>query len=176
MIIKNTIISGLKIIKSKNYYDNRGLFREVFKKKIINKRFIFGCLSKSKKNVLRGLHIQTKNSQAKFISVIKGKIFDVVLDLRKNSKSFGKTFKIFLSDKNAISIFIPKGCAHGFLSLAKENLVYYTCDEYRDQKSEIGIIWSDKNLKINWPIKNPILSLKDKKNITLDQYKSIYLK
>jgi dTDP-4-dehydrorhamnose 3,5-epimerase len=176
MIIKNTIISGLKIIKSKNYYDNRGLFREIFKKKIINKKFIFGCLSKSKKNVLRGLHIQTKNSQAKFISVIKGEIFDVILDLRKNSKTFGKTFKIVLSDKNAISIFIPKGCAHGFLSLAKENLVYYTCDEYRDQKSEIGIIWSDKNLKINWPIKNPILSSKDKKNITLDQYKSIYLK
>jgi dTDP-4-dehydrorhamnose 3,5-epimerase len=176
MIIKNTTIPGLKIIKSKNYYDNRGLFREVFKNKIINKKFIFGCLSKSKKNVLRGLHIQTKNSQAKFISVIKGEIFDVILDLRKNSKSFGKTFKIVLSDKNATSIFIPKGCAHGFLSLAKENLVYYTCDEYRDQKSEVGIIWSDKNLKINWPIKNPILSSKDKKNITLDQYKSIYLK
>jgi dTDP-4-dehydrorhamnose 3,5-epimerase len=176
MIIKNTIIPGLKIIKSKNYYDNRGLFREVFKSKIINKKFIFGCLSKSKKNVLRGLHIQTKNSQAKFISVIKGEIFDVILDLRKNSKSFGKTFKIVLSDKNATSIFIPKGCAHGFLSLAKENLVYYTCDEYRDQKSEVGIIWSDRNLKINWPIKNPILSSKDKKNITLDQYKSIYLK
>ena len=176
MIIKNTIIPGLKIIKSKNYYDNRGLFREVFKNKIINKKFIFGCLSKSKKNVLRGLHIQTKNSQAKFISVIKGEIFDIILDLRKNSKSFGKTFKIVLSDKNATSIFIPKGCAHGFLSLAKENLVYYTCDEYRDQKSEVGIIWSDKNLKINWPIKKPILSSKDKKNITLDQYKSIYLK
>ena len=176
MIIKNTIIPGLKIIKSKNYYDNRGLFREVFKNKIINKKFIFGCLSKSKKNVLRGLHIQTKNSQANFISVIKGEIFDIILDLRKNSKSFGKTFKIVLSDKNATSIFIPKGCAHGFLSLAKENLVYYTCDEYRDQKSEVGIIWSDKNLKINWPIKKPILSSKDKKNITLDQYKSIYLK
>ena len=75
MIIKNTIISGLKIIKSKNYYDNRGLFREVFKNKIINKKFIFGCLSKSKKNVLRGLHIQTKNPQAKFISVKKFKKF-----------------------------------------------------------------------------------------------------
>jgi dTDP-4-dehydrorhamnose 3,5-epimerase len=176
MIIKNTYISGLKIIKSKNYHDNRGLFREVFKNKIINKKFIFGCLSKSKKNVLRGLHIQTINPQAKFISVIKGRIFDVILDLRKNSKSFGKIFKIILSEKNATSVFIPKGCAHGFLSLAKENIVYYTCDQYRNQKSEVGISWSDKSLRISWPTKKPILSLKDKKNITFNQYKNMYLK
>jgi dTDP-4-dehydrorhamnose 3,5-epimerase len=122
------------------------------------------------------LHIQTKNPQAKFISVIKGEIFDVILDLRKNSKSFGKIFKIILSEKNATSVFIPKGCAHGFLSLAKENIVYYTCDQYRNQKSETGIIWSDKNLRISWPTKKPILSLKDKKNITFNEYKNIYLK
>ena len=103
-------------------------------------------------------------------------IFDVILDLRKNSKSFGKIFKIILSEKNATSVFIPKGCAHGFLSLAKENIVYYTCDQYRNQKSETGIIWSDKNLKIGWPTKKPILSLKDKKNITFNEYKRMYLK
>ena len=97
MKIINTKIAGLKILKSKNFFDSRGYFREVFKKKVIKKNFIFGCLSKSKKNVLRGLHLQTKFSQAKFITVLKGRIFDVIVDLRKNSKTFGKSFAITLS-------------------------------------------------------------------------------
>ena len=112
MRIISTKIYGLKILKSKNYYDSRGFFREVFKQRLIKKRLIFGCLSKSKKNVLRGLHLQTKFLQAKLVTVLKGKIFDVVVDLRKNSKTFGKSFSITLSADNPISLVVPRGCAH----------------------------------------------------------------
>ena len=153
MKVINTKILGLKIIKSKNFYDSRGFFREVFKKKLIKKNLIFGCLSKSKKNVLRGLHLQTKFSQAKLVTVLKGKIFDVVVDLRKNSKTFGKNFSITLSANNPISIVVPRGCAHGFLGLENENIIYYLCDNYRSKKHEIGINWQDKNINIKWPIK-----------------------
>ena len=146
MIIKKTFISGLKIIKSKRYHDTRGYFREIFKNKLLKTKFIFACLSRSKKNVFRGFHIQTKNPQAKFLSVIKGEILDIVIDLRKKSKTFGKIFKIKLSEKNSTSIFIPRGFAHGFLGLKEENIVYYICDKYRDKKSETGIIWNDKNI------------------------------
>ena len=176
MIIKKTFINGLKIIKSKKYHDTRGYFREIFKNKLLKTKFIFACLSRSKKNVFRGFHIQTKNPQAKFLSVIKGEILDIVIDLRKKSKTFGKIFKIKLSEKNSTSIFIPRGFAHGFLGLKEENLVYYICDKYRERKSETGIIWNDKNIRIKWPTKKIILSKKDKNNITIKKYKEIYLK
>jgi dTDP-4-dehydrorhamnose 3,5-epimerase len=110
------------------------------------------------------------------VSVIKGEILDIVIDLRKKSKTFGKVYKIRLSEKNAKSIFIPNGFAHGFLGLKKENIVYYVCDKYRDKNSETGIIWNDKDIKIKWPTKKIILSTKDKRNITINQYKEIYLK
>lgn len=176
MKIIKTKISGLKILKSKNFYDTRGYFREVFKKKVIKKNFIFGCLSKSKKNVLRGLHLQTKFSQTKFITVLKGKIFDVIVDLRKNSKTFGKYISIILSAKNPISIIIPKGCAHGFLGLSKDNIIYYLCDNYRSKKHEISINWNDKDIAIKWPIKKPKISKKDKNNLSFAIYKDRYLK
>ena len=175
MKIINTKISGLKIIQSKNYYDPRGYFREVFKKNKIKKNFIFGCLSKSKKNVLRGLHLQTKFSQAKLITVLKGKIFDVIVDLRKNSKTFGRSFSITLSAENPKSIIVPRGCAHGFLGLDKENIIYYLCDNYRSKRHEIGINWCDKALNIKWPIKKPKISKKDKNNLSFEIYKNKFL-
>ena len=165
-------IKGIKVFKSQIFYDNRGSFKEVYKKKLLsNKKLIFDCVSNSKKNVLRGLHLQTKNSQAKFLTVIKGKIFDVLVDLRKNSKTFGKHFSITLSDRLSYSsIYIPEGFAHGFCTLEKENIVYYKCSHYRQKNYEIGISWSDKDLKIKWPIKKPILSNKDSKNISFKEY------
>jgi len=175
MKVINTKILGLKIIKSNNFYDSRGFFREVFKKKLIKKNLIFGCLSKSKKNVLRGLHLQTKFSQAKLVTVLKGKIFDVVVDLRKNSKTFGKSFSITLSANNPISIVVPRGCAHGFLGLENENIIYYLCDNYRSKKHEIGINWQDKDLNIKWPIKKPKVSEKDKNNLSFILYKNKFL-
>ena len=172
-----TKFSGLKIIQSRRYRDNRGLFKENFKKKFFkNKNFIFGCTSSSKKNVVRGLHLQTKYSQEKYVSVLKGAIFDVVVDLRKKSNTFGKHFKSILSDKNAKSIFIPAGFAHGFLALEKENIIYYTCTNYRSKKHEVGLIWNDRDLKIKWPIKNPIISKKDKINLKFKDFKKLYIK
>ncbi len=126
MKILNTQFNGLKIIKGVNHYDNRGFFREIFKSSIFKKkRFIFWCLSKSKKKVIRGLHLQKKFKQDKFISVVQGKIFDVALDLRRNSRTFGKYFSIILSNKNSTSVFIPAGFAHGFCGLEAENLILY---------------------------------------------------
>jgi len=174
MKIKSTKFSNLKVIESVNYKDYRGLFKEDFKKKFFkNTKFVFGCTSSSKKNVVRGLHLQTKFSQGKYVSVLKGAIFDVAVDLRKKSKTFGKHFKIVLSENNAKSLYIPPGFAHGFLALKKENIVYYSCTNYRSAKHEIGLLWNDKNLKIKWPIKKPIISKKDKKNMTFDQFKKI---
>ena len=164
-------INGIKIFKSKIYKDSRGFFSEVYKKKILKKKeLIFHCTSSSKKNVLRGLHLQTKNPQSKFLTVLKVQIFDVVVDLRKNSNTFGKYFSIILSNQSYSSIYIPEGLAHGFCSLDKENVVYYGCSNYRQENYEVGILWNDQDLKIKWPIKNPILSKKDSQNISFREY------
>ena len=175
MKIIPTKFSELKVIQSKNYRDSRGFFKEDFKKKFFkNKKFVFGCVSSSKKNVIRGLHLQTKFSQGKYLSVLKGSIFDVAVDLRKDSNTFGKYFKIILSDNNAKSLFIPAGFAHGFLGLKKENIIYYLNTNYRSAKHEIGLLWNDKNLKIKWPTKRPIVSKKDKKNLKFLEFKKIF--
>ena len=145
---KKTKFKNLLIFKSKSFKDRRGFFREIFLEKIANKRIVFSVISKSKKNVLRGLHLQTKNQQGKYLSVLKGKIFDVSIDL----------------------IYIPPGFAHGFLCLDKENIVAYGCTKYRDKKSETGIKWDDPDLNIKWPVKKPILSNKDKNNISLKEF------
>ena len=176
MKIFNTKFSGLKIIKGINHYDKRGYFRETFKNSFFkNKNFIFWCVSKSKKNVVRGLHIQKKIQQDIIVSVIKGKIFDIVVDLRKNSKTYGKYCATTLSDKNSTSLFIPSGFAHGFCTLENENLVLYGLTNYRSKKNEIGILWNDNVLKIKWPIRKPIISKKDKSNITFKKFNNLYL-
>tara|TARA_B100001121_G_C18687309_1_gene621341 strand:+ start:2424 stop:2951 length:528 start_codon:yes stop_codon:yes gene_type:complete len=171
MKIIKTKFKGLNIYKKKYFKDNRGYFLELYKKKIINKNFPFTCISYSKKNVIRGLHLQSRNAQGKYISVLKGKVLDVVVDLRKNSKTFGKHFKIILSEKNSTSLYVPEGFAHGFCGLDDENYLLYSCSNYRDKNSEIGIKWDDKDLKIKWPNIKPIVSTKDKKNISLQDFK-----
>jgi len=173
MKILKTPIKDLLIIKNKKFDDNRGYFRELLIEKKIKKNFCFNVVSVSKKNVIRGLHFQIRKPQGKFISVIKGKIIDVAVDLRKKSKTFGKHFKIILSDKNCTSIFIPEGFAHGFGGLDNENIIVYSCTNYRYQKGERGLLWNDKDLKINWGIKKPILSKKDKINLTFSEYQNI---
>ena len=174
MKIIPTKFSELKVIQSKNYRDSRGFFKEDFKKKFFkNKKFVFGCTSSSKKNVIRGMHLQTKFSQEKYVSILKGAILDVVVDLRKSSKTFGKHFKIILSDKNAKSIFIPSGFAHGFLGLENENIIYYLCTNYRSARHEVGLLWNDKDLKIKWSTKKPIISKKDKKNLKFSEFKNL---
>jgi len=171
MKIIKTKFKGLIVIQNKRFDDNRGFFRELLIEKQIKKKFCFHVVSVSKKNVIRGLHYQTKKPQGKFISVLKGKIIDIAVDLRNNSKTFGKYFKIILSDKNCTSIFIPEGFAHGFGGLDNENIIAYSCTNYRYKKGERGLLWNDKDLKINWGIKKPILSSKDKINFTFKEYK-----
>lgn len=170
MKLFKTKFKDLKIIKSPIFSDNRGYFKELVIEKNIDERFPFKVMSFSKKNVLRGMHLQLKYPQGKYISVIKGSILDVVIDLRKKSKTFLKIFSIILSEKNAKSIFIPEGFAHGFYTLSKENYIVYSCTKYRSKNHEITIKWDDPKLKNIWPIKKPILSSKDKRGIFLKEF------
>tara|TARA_B100001027_G_scaffold214852_1_gene187755 strand:- start:45 stop:569 length:525 start_codon:yes stop_codon:yes gene_type:complete len=170
-MIKKTKFKDLLLINNLSFKDSRGYFKELLKEKDLKRKFPFLVMSFSKKNVIRGLHLQTKNSQGKFISVIKGKIFDVVVDLRKKSRTYGKSFSVILSEKNAKSIFIPPGFAHGFCTLHDENYIVYSCTKYRDAKHETGIRFDDKDLKIRWPIKNPIISKKDINNLGFNEFK-----
>ena len=131
MKIINTPIEGLKIIKQKNNIDIRGSLREIHNQKIINfNKFIFEYCTTSKQNVLRGFHFQSKFQQAKYVNVVKGKILDCVIDLRKNSKTFGKVFSIILSDKNCFSLYVPEGFAHSYYSYEKLNIIYYKLSNY----------------------------------------------
>ena len=174
-LIKTKFINGPKILKTKIFSDNRGFLKETFKNKVINKKFPFDIMSFSKQNVLRGLHIQTVNSQAKLITVTYGKIFDVAVDLRKNSKTFGKYFSIVISHNDEFSFYIPEGFAHGFVCLSKTCTVNYKCSNYRHANSERTISWDDKNINIKWPIKNPILSIKDKNGLSLIDYENEHM-
>ena len=173
-MIKKTNFKDLLIIDNKAFNDKRGYLKELLKEKKLKKKFPFTVMSYSKRNVIRGLHLQKKNTQGKFISVLKGKIYDVVVDLRKKSKTFRKCFSIILSEKNSKSLYVPEGFAHGFCCLEKENYVIYSCTKYRNKKSEVGLKYNDKDLNINWPVKKPILSKKDKNNFSLEQYLKKY--
>ena len=170
MEIKKTKFKDLLVIKQKNHSDKRGLLRETYNNKLLKKKFVFEYCTTSKKNILRGFHFQTKFKQAKFVNVVKGKILDVVIDLRKNSKTFKKTFKIILSKDNALGLIIPKGFAHAYFSIDKENVIYYKLDNYYAPEFESGIVYNDKSLKFKWPKKNMIISQKDKKLLTLNEF------
>ncbi len=170
MKIFKTKIKDLLIVRQKNNKDNRGNLRETFDDKKLKKKFVFEYCTTSKKNVLRGFHFQYRNQQSKFVTVLKGKILDVVIDLRKNSRTFGKTFKIILSHKNALSLFIPKGFAHSYYSFEKENIIYYKLDNYYSPKYESGIIYNDQSLNIKWPKKNMLVSKKDKSLMTMKKF------
>ena len=163
MKIIRTKIKGLKLIKSNIYKDPRGFLRETYRKSILkNENFPFDIMSFSKKNVLRGLHFQSKNSQAKIITVTHGKILDVAVDLRKKSSTFGKYFSVIMSYDDDFSFYIPKNFAHGFLCLSKSCTINYKCSDYRNSKYEKTLIWNDPDINIKWPIKKPILSKRDK--------------
>ena len=170
MKIIKTKFKDLLIIKRPTHNDNRGFLKELFEQNKIKKKFIFDYFSLSKKNVIRGLHLQLKKPQAKLISVMTGKIFDVVLDCRKGSSTFGRHFTINISAKDNISLYIPEGFAHGFCSLENNTILYYKNSNYRNKKYEAGILWNDKDLKIKWPIKKPKISLRDKKNSSFSKF------
>ena len=171
MIIIKTKFKGLLIIKQKNNKDKRGNLRETFNDRKLRKKFVFEYCTTSKKNVLRGFHFQLKNKQSKFVNVIKGKILDVVIDLRKNSKTFGKSFSIILSRDNALGLYIPSGFAHAYYSCEKENIIYYKLDNYYNPKFESGIIYNDPSLKLKWPTNKMQISKKDKNLLTFSEFK-----
>ena len=157
-----------KIIKTNCYYDKRGYLQEIYLKKNLKKNFKFSLITFSRRNVFRGFHFQSKNQQVKLIYLVKGSILDIVIDLRKRSNNFGKAYRFKLREKNIL--YIPKGFAHGYLSLSAENILLYYMTNYRDAKHENGIVWNDKNLKIKFPVKKLIISKKDKKLNTFDEF------
>ena len=168
-----TKFKDLLIFQNNRYNDKRGYFKELIRENRVNNKFPFLVMSFSKKNVIRGLHLQRKNSQGKFVSVLKGKIFDVAVDLRKNSKTFGKYYSCIISEKNSKSIFIPPGFAHGFQTLDNENYITYSCTRYRHSKSEIAIKYDDKDLNIKWPLNKTVVSKKDQKGLSFLEFKKI---
>ncbi|MDO6604340.1 dTDP-4-dehydrorhamnose 3,5-epimerase [Arenibacter palladensis] len=172
MKITETLLQGCYVLEPIAFKDERGLFFESYHQKrlegYIAKKinFVQDNISISKKGVLRGLHYQTGiHSQAKLVQVLKGEVLDVVVDLRKESSTFGLHFKLKLSPENRKIIFIPKGMAHGFLALTDEVIFAYKCDEYYQPQSEAGILFNDPDLNINWEFTetNMILSEKDLK-------------
>ena len=175
MKIVKTKFKDLFLYKKDTYKDNRGYFRELFIEKNFKNKFPFDIMSLSKKNVLRGLHLQMINPQGKLLTVIRGKMLDVAVDCRKKSKTYGKHFSIILSDKNNMSLFVPKGFAHGFCSLEDNTILHYKCTKYRNAKSEVGILWNDPELKIKWPTKKVIVSTKDKNNLSFLEFEKKFI-
>lgn len=181
MIIHKTFIEGLLIIEPKVFGDERGYFFESFNKEKfknltgIETDFVQDNQSKSQKNVLRGLHFQKPPfAQGKLVRVIQGAVLDVAVDIRKNSPTYGKSFSIELSANNKTILWIPKGFAHGFVSLEDNTIFTYKCTDYYNPSSEGCIIWNDKNLNIDWKVENPIISEKDKMGVSFEGFESIF--
>ncbi len=180
MEIKGTNIKGCYIVEPEVYRDSRGYFTETFHKEKLEEGlgvqldFVQDNQSVSHKNVLRGLHFQKgKYAQAKLGKVVRGRVLDVVVDLRKDSPSFGESFSIELSEHNNLQIYMPKGLAHGFLALEDQTVFSYKCDTYYKPESEAGIIFNDPDLAIDWgvPEAELILSEKDK---ALPSFKTLF--
>lgn len=169
MIFKECNIKGLFVITPRVYKDDRGYFFESFNQKefsrktgINAKNFLQDNQSKSCKNVLRGLHFQNPpNAQAKLVRVLAGSVLDVVVDIRKNSPTYGNHYKIVLSSENFKMLYVPEGFAHGFLTLEDNTVFSYKCSYYYNKESEGSILWNDTTLNIDWKINKPILSEKD---------------
>jgi dTDP-4-dehydrorhamnose 3,5-epimerase len=172
MKIAKTPIPDLLLIQPRVFADERGFFLETFRRRGfedqgIGQEFVQDNHSRSRKGVLRGLHFQKNHPQGKLIYVISGAIFDVALDLRRESPSFGRWHGAVLSDENHHQLWIPPGFAHGFCVISEQVDLVYKCTDYYHPEDEGGIIWNDPELKIEWPIANPIVSEKDSKNPTL---------
>jgi len=175
MDILETSIKDLKIVVPKVHTDQRGFFLETFNnkryKEMLNIDFDFvqDNLSQSNFGVLRGLHFQKKHPQGKLVRVSQGKIFDVAVDVRKESSSFGEWVGVELSGDNKKQFWIPPGFAHGFITLTETADLEYKCTDYYDPQDEGCLIWNDPTVNIDWLMKDPILSDKDILGVSLDQ-------
>ena len=160
-------LEGVYIFETPKYKDKRGTFTVPFNlkefKEVTNfyADFVQDNLSTSKKNVLRGLHYQLKKPQGKLVRVIKGSVQDVIVDIRQKSPTFGKSFSIILSSKNNLSLWVPPGFAHGFLSLSEGTQFFYKVTDDYSPENERTLLWNDPELKIDWKIIDPIISQKD---------------
>jgi dTDP-4-dehydrorhamnose 3,5-epimerase len=169
MEIIDTSITEVKILRPKSYGDDRGFFMETFKqewfaKNVSDVTFLQENHSKSSFGILRGLHFQTSKTQGKLVRVISGEVFDVAVDVRSNSPTFGKWVGLLLSEENRLQLWVPEGFAHGFLVTSANAEFVYKCTNYYEPKSEISIKWDDAHIAINWPViqGGPQLSEKDK--------------
>ena len=175
MNINKTFIEDLLIIEPQLFKDDRGFFYESYNKNILDKFinivFIQDNESKSNKGVVRGLHFQLPPfEQTKLVRCVSGIILDVAVDLRTNSKTYGKSYSLELSSENSKQLFVPKGFAHGFQVLSKEAIVNYKVDEYYNPDSDSGIIWNDKDLSIDW--KGDLEPIVSKKDLKLESFKN----
>ncbi|MFH5831256.1 dTDP-4-dehydrorhamnose 3,5-epimerase [Halalkalibaculum sp. DA3122] len=171
--IPTSIPEVLRIIP-KVHEDDRGFFLETFRKKYFSEReidveFVQDNMSASARGVIRGLHYQIQNQQAKLLMVPKGKILDVAVDLRRGSPWFGKHVTAVLSEENKHQLFIPTGFAHGYAVLADETLVSYKCSDYYNLEAERGLYWNDPALDIDWPLTDPVVSEKDRNQPRLNE-------
>ena len=177
MELIKTEIEGVFILEPKVFGDNRGYFMETyneneFKRLGLNYNFVQDNQSKSKKGVLRGLHFQKTYPQAKLVRVLDGEVFDVAVDLRKDSPTYGKWVGVILSSENKRQFMIPRGFAHGFVVLSETATFTYKCDEFYHPEDEGGIMWNDKDVGIDWPLsEEPLLSEKDKNHPSLKESK-----
>lgn len=181
MKIIPTSIPDLILIDPQSHQDKRGFFFEAFQEqryqKLLNQKinFVQDNFSRSSKNVLRGLHYQIQQPQDKLITVVRGSVFDVAVDIRTSSATFGQWFGVVLNDENHYQLFIPKGFAHGFSVLSEIVDFHYKCSDYYNPKAEQGILWSDPRLAIDWPMYEPIISSKDQKYSTLENIPNKFL-
>jgi dTDP-4-dehydrorhamnose 3,5-epimerase len=162
-----TTMDGLMIIEPTVFKDDRGYFYEsfsdaMFKKNGIDVNFVQDNQSLSQKGVLRGLHFQSPPfAQGKLVRVIKGAVMDVVVDIRKDSATYGKHEKVLLTEENMTMLWVPAGFAHGFVTLRDNTIFFYKCTNTYNKQSEGGVMWNDKDLAIDWEVENPVLSDKD---------------
>ena len=176
----DTPIKGVYVIEVKRYGDNRGYFMETYKKEDFEKAglvfdFVQDNQSKSKKGVLRGLHYQKKFPQTKLVRVIEGEVYDVAVDLRKNSPTFGKYFGVVLSAEKGNQFLIPKGFAHGFFVLSETATFVYKVDEFYHPEDEGGFMWNDPEVGVKWPLDGePLLSEKDKVQLSFEDSKGLF--
>lgn len=177
MKVKKTKLTGVLIIEPEVTFDNRGFFKETFQSQRyknlgISLPFVQDNYSRSQKGVLRGLHSQKFRPQGKIVSCISGSIYDVVVDINPGSITFGTYVGVELSEKNHLQLWIPPGYAHGFCVLSKNADIYYKCTDFYFPNDEDGLIWNDTEVAIDWPIKLPLLSDKDKLLPTLDEIRN----
>ena len=167
MNVVKTGVQDVVIIEPKIFGDNRGFFLETFQvdryreQAGINFEFVQDNHSRSSKGVLRGLHFQKTKPQGKLVRVVRGEVFDVAVDIRKNSPTFGKWAGVILSEENKKQLWVPPGLAHGFVTLSDTADFEYKCTDYYDPSDEGCLIWNDPNVGIDWPIETPLLSGKD---------------